>query len=77
MAPGVESESSPTVSPLIRSTTGTAGSSTAGPALSSALVDGTAGAGSALGPGLIAEDLPEVLPAVLRRLKEGSGDQKD
>ena len=34
-------------------------------------------AGSALGAGLIAEDLPEALPAVLRRLKEGSGDQKD
>ena len=33
-------------------------------------------AGSALGPGLIAEDLPEALPAVLRGLKEGPGQPK-
>jgi len=29
-------------------------------------------AGGTVGPGLIAEDLPDALPAVLRRLKAGS-----
>jgi NAD(P)H-hydrate epimerase len=30
-------------------------------------------AGEAAGPGLIAEDLPEMLPRVLRRMKETDG----